>query len=81
MSRETKTRRTFELSDKQFEGLEASTRRALMEQLMILDTPRYRYSLGAKANLWTLNRYDRMQCIGRNEWEEDYEPLEVDSWD
>ena len=70
----------IKLSDKQFEELDAETRRRLMEQLMIIDTPRYRYALGACGADWTLVRYDRQECIGKDKWEDGYEPLVVDSW-
>ena len=68
------------LSDEQFEGLESKTRRSLMVQLFIIDTGKYRYELGVSGRYWTLNRYDREESTGHNQWPGDYKPLEVDKW-
>lgn len=72
--------RIVKLSDKQFEELNVETRRTLMEQLMILDTPKYRYALGTHGLDWTLVRYDRMESIGGNKWMNGYEPEVIDRW-
>ena len=47
----------LKLSEKQFEGLDISTRREMIRQLMFIDTHQYRYCIGAKGNLWTMVRY------------------------
>ena len=73
--------RIIKLTDKQFEGMEVGTRRSLMEQLMIVNTARYKYSLGSKGRKWIIYRYDKDESIGADKWEEDYMPLEVDSWE
>lgn len=74
-------KKNVRLSDKQFEQLEESTRRSLMEQLMMVDTSRYLYTLGCEGRFWVLNRYDREECIGSNKWEADYQPEVIDKWD
>lgn len=72
--------RRFELTDKQFDSLELSTRRSLILQIMIIHTPKYQYTLGAKGNLWTLVRYDRNESIGKDKWGAGYTPEVIDSW-
>ena len=72
--------RTIKLSDKQFDGLERETRRVLMRQFMLLDTPRYKYSLGVIGNAWVIRRYDREEAIGKDKWDNDYVAEVVDSW-
>lgn len=72
--------RIVKLTDKQFDGLDVVTRRSLIQQLMIIDTPKYKYTLGAIGNLWTMWRYDRQECIGSDKWQDDYEPEVVDRW-
>lgn len=47
------------LTDKQVEAMDRETWRSLMLQLMLIDTPRYLYSLGAKGNLWVISRIHR----------------------
>lgn len=74
-------KKNLKLSDKQFDALEEGTRRSLMEQLMMIDTGKYMYTLGCEGRFWTLNRYDREECIGMNKWEDDYKPEVVDKWD
>lgn len=71
----------IKLTDNQFDALKVETRRALMEQLMIINTPKYRYVLGSVKNLWTMSRYDRQECIGADKWDDGYEPEVVDTWD
>ena len=74
--------RGIELKDKQFDGLDVGTRRALIRQLMIIHTPKYLYALGCNdaRDTWLLVRYDRQECIGTNEWDNDYEADVVDEW-
>ena len=67
-------------TDAQFDGLDRDFRRSLMEQAMIVRTPKYLYSLGAKGNLWVLNRYDREESTGTDKWNDDYAPEIVDTW-
>lgn len=49
----------IKLTDKQFDGMEQETRREIMKQLMLVDTPKYLYSLGVKGNLWVISRTHR----------------------
>lgn len=73
-------KKNVKLSDKQFDQLEEGTRRSLMEQLMMIDTGKYMYTLGCVGRYWTINRYDREECIGPNKWEANYQPEIVDKW-
>ena len=51
-------RTKLKLTDKQFDTLDTETRREMMRQLMFIDTPTYRYCIGAYGNLWTIVRYE-----------------------
>ena len=46
------------LTDKQFEALDISTRRSMIEQLMFINTPKYQYCIGANGKWWTMVRYE-----------------------
>ncbi len=72
----------IKLSDKEWAGLEPNTRRSLMEQLMIIDTPKYRYAIGSNSSrdTWVMMRYDRRESVGQNKWASDYRPEQVDEW-
>lgn len=70
----------IKLSDKQFDSIETETKRELMRQLLLLDTPKYRYALGALGQYWTLARFDMRESIGGREFSKDYEPEIIDRW-
>lgn len=72
--------RPLKLTDKEFDSLEIQTRRSILRQVMIVDTPKFKYALGALGNYWTMARYDRAECIGTDDWKEDYDPELVDKW-
>lgn len=75
-----KQKLNFKLSDRQYEGLETETRRAIISQVMMIETPKYLYAIGAMGNYWTTVRYDKLESIGSCEWEKGYEPEVVDKW-
>lgn len=61
----------IKLTDKQVESMDKELWRSLMTQMMLIDTPKYLYSLGARGNLWVISRTHR----------EDPEVVEVtDEW-
>ena len=75
----------LKLSDKEFDGLDLSTRRNIIRQLMFVSTPKYDYTLGAMGDLWTMNRYDVLESIGSDRsgnrsYPKDYECEIVDKW-
>lgn len=72
--------RTIALTEKQFEALETGTRRALMEQLMIIDTPLNRYALGTSGGDWTIVKYEVNESIGGRQWPKEYKPAVIDRW-
>lgn len=70
----------FELTDAEYNGMAESTRRKVMERVMILDTPKYRYVYGAQGGWWRISRYDVNESIGGRKWQDDYEPTVTDLW-
>lgn len=48
----------LKLTDKQFDALDKETRRSMLYQLMFIDTPKYKYCIGANGNYWTMVRYE-----------------------
>lgn len=48
----------LKLTDKQFDALDPDTRRAMIYQLMFIDTPKYQYCIGACGQWWTMVRYE-----------------------
>ncbi len=46
------------LSQEQFDKLDQETRRRMIYQLMFIDTPHFRYAIGAQERWWTMVRYE-----------------------
>lgn len=64
------------LTDRQFESLDADTRRSMIYQLIFINTPKYQYCIGTNGRWWIMVRYD-WKCAG--EVDKDTSTV-VDKW-
>lgn len=47
-----------QLTDAQFDGLDTDTKRSLIQQIMLIRTPKYEYAWGCQGQWWTIVRYE-----------------------